>query len=91
MTNTDTLQDFEKLIVDHWHNLNEYSIEPIDFLDSVLDFLTKYPNIDPEDLKFSDAFVDRIKIDAIHRKLLDKSDREKREDEEQKNINELEI
>lgn len=91
MTNPDQLQDFEHLIVQHWHDLNEYSIEPVDFLDAVLDFLSKHPKVDPEDVKFSDAFKDRLKVDAVARRLLDLSEKEKQEEKESKNINELEI
>lgn len=91
MTHNDQLQDFEQLIVQHWHDLNRPGIEPVDFLDAVLDFLSKHPKIDPEDVKFSDAFKDRLKVDAVARKLLDLSDREKQEKEESKNMNELEI
>ncbi|AIK68331.1 hypothetical protein P10VF_118 [Rhizobium phage vB_RleM_P10VF] len=87
----DLLKDFEKSIVEHWTDLNERSIEPIDFVDALTDFFSRYPNVDPEDVKFSDAFVNRLKIDADKRRLLVKSNKDKKSDEISLNSNELEI
>jgi putative heme iron utilization protein len=87
----DEMQEFEKSIVNHWQELNRKSIEEIDFLDALTDFFSLHPNIDPEDVKFSDAFKNRVKIDADARKLLKKSSKEKKSDEIAENSNELEI
>jgi hypothetical protein len=86
-----TLHDFEQRIVDHWTQLNEEAIEFIDLLDATMDFFGMHPKIDPEDVAFSDAFKDRLKIDAIARKLLNLNDKEKTENEELKNTHELEL
>ncbi|QIG69645.1 hypothetical protein EVB81_076 [Rhizobium phage RHph_I46] len=87
----DSMHDFEKSIVSHWQELNRKAIEPIDFLDALTDFFYLHPKVDPEDVVFSEAFKNRVKIDADSRKLLKKSMKEKKSDEIAENSNELEI
>lgn len=88
---SEEFQDFERLIIQHWQKLNADSIDEIDFLDAAVDFFEKHPKIDPEDLKFSSAFENRIKKDASARNLLDLSSLEDRDVQISKTVNELEI
>ena len=86
------LNDFENKIIEHWKNLNLRSIDdPIDLLDATTDFLQKHEKVDPESLKFSDAFVSRIRIDAERRKLLEKSKKSLEEEKMKKETFELDL